>query len=178
MKKLFKILVFIVMLAVWQMTSGNSFAAQSGNLFGLLPLKAQNEIREVRNACNEIGLKKPYPLDDDGLSEIDLNGDGSRDIVVDWKYVACGRPSYGCSNRGCTLEIYRQTGRNSWKKVFSEQVIQYFMSATYRGRFRLLAVSIVGGNSRCKAPPVEPISHAYCDALVFWKGHWVWEPIK
>jgi hypothetical protein len=156
-------------------------AAQlSRHLFDDLPRPVQNEIREARKFCKEAEGERPNANIDDGIREIDLNGDRSRDIIVDWLQAGCSTPGGGgCSNRGCPLEIYKQTGPAAWTKIFDEPVIKYFISLTYNGRFRILAVSVVGGNSQCKAATLAASSHEYCDALVYWKnGRWEWRPIK
>jgi hypothetical protein len=156
-----------------------SVAAQTNqNLFDLLPRQARQQILEVRQWCKEAGTETTYI--DSGLQPIDLNGDGSRDIIVDWKHVACGAAGGGgCSNRGCNLEIYKRVGKASWKQVFSEYVSQLFVSQTYKGKLLLLAISLVESNSKCRAAPTDPPSHERCDALIFWrKGTWQWRPIK
>jgi hypothetical protein len=156
-------------------------AQTTQRLFDQLPRQTQADIRQVREWCTNAGTPVGSEVDT-GLQEIDLNGDGSHDIVIDWQRVACGDAGGGgCSNRGCDLDIYKQTGRASWKKIFSEHVGKHFMSTTYddRSRFRLLAISVVGGNSQCKINQNEPGARRYCDALVYWRqGRWQWEPIR
>ena len=160
----------------------NSAAAQSSDsLLSRLPREARDGIREARQWCKANGGGQDQnDFADAGLEQIDLNGDGARDIVVDWRNVACGAAGGGgCSNRGCDLDIFKQTGPGAWKRVFHEHVSGHFMSTSYQGRFRLLAVSLVGGNAQCKAKPTEPSSHEACDALVYWRGgQWAWQPIK
>jgi hypothetical protein len=59
-----------------------------------------------------------------GIQEIDLEGRGSRDILVDSEYVCSDWIKGGnCSNRGCDLMIWKQTGRSSWKKIFDKHLI-------------------------------------------------------
>lgn len=170
---------FIVLVAIGHVPLITSATAQTPQrLFDRLPGETQ---RSIGDWCKENEPSFNSDLDS-GLREIDLTGDGSHDIVIDWQHVACGAAGGGgCSNRGCDLDIYKQTGRASWKKIFSEHVGRHFMSTTYddRSRFRLLAVSVVGGNSQCKADPNEAGARRYCDALVYWRqGRWQWEPIR
>ena len=171
-------LVAITLLA--QTEYRNHAAAQTQRLFDQLPHELQNAIREVRQSCNKEGGEK-VPLDSDkGLELADLNGDGSHDFVVDWEAAACYAPGTGagrCSNQGCDLEIFKQTGPKSWKKVFSEHVNGHYVSLNYAPRTRWLVVTVVGGNSHCKAPSGTP--HDMCDALVIWRsGRWQWQPIR
>jgi hypothetical protein len=123
-------------------------------LFYLLPRDTQKTILEFRSSCRDkeklIGWNE-----DKRLRDIDLNGDGSRDIFVDWEKVACGEKGYSLNTTGgFDVEIYKQVGR-TWKKVFSENVGEYFLSLTYERRLKLLAVSVLGGNSFCKPLPLQ-----------------------
>lgn len=162
------------------MTVARAHAQSDSGLLRLLPVETQNSIAEAREFCDQAGVRKASP--DQGLEQIDLNGDGSRDILVDWQNVACGAPGGGgCSNRGCNLDLYKQTKSGTMKLVFSEHLQKYFVSTDYAGKFRLLAVTVQGGNEKCpaEASESEPASHLYCDALVYWQqGAWRWQPIK
>jgi len=151
---------------------------QDATVYSQLPPEARKAVNAIRASCKELG--DPEPDGDAGLQIIDLDGNGSHDFVVDVENVCANRISGGnCSNRGCDLKIWKQTGRNSWKKVFDEHQGKFWLSLDYEGRFRLLAVTVIGGNAHCKAAPIEPSSHEYCDALVFWKnGTWEWKPIR
>jgi hypothetical protein len=148
--------------------------------FDQLPQEARTMVTQIRASCKELGHEIPDELDA-GILFIDLNGDGSRDIVFDSAKVCSYLvPGANCSNQGCHLRIFKYVKPNTWNKIFQELVDpQYFLSLTYEGRFRLLAVSVVGGNDQCKAAPKEPSSQMYCDALVYWRqGRWQWQPIK
>jgi len=173
-RTIFGILIFGVA-TLSQVPGSDRAAAQTRqSLLNLLPADVQSNIRAARDSC---GTADSYA--DAGLQMIDLNGDGSRDIIVDWAYVGCGAAgTTGCSNAGCDLEIFKQTGPTSRKRIFAEHVSGHFVSVGKR--FRLLAVHLVGGDARCKGEPIyEGSPKTFCDALVFWRrGTWAWQPIK
>lgn len=80
-------LVVITLLA--QTAYRNSAAAQTQRLFDQLPRELQNTMREVRQSCNKESGEQISLDSDKGIELIDLSGDGSRDIVVDWEAAAC-----------------------------------------------------------------------------------------
>ena len=118
-----------------------------------------------------------------GFTTIDLDGDGSRDLMVDTVDL-CNRCFFGanCSNRGGSdLVIWKQVGRRSWKKVFDHHLYRKFISLNgERQKFQLMAVSIYAGSPQCKpAPGKDYRSGQACDALVRYRdGNWVWEKIE
>jgi hypothetical protein len=151
----------------------------SHELFDQLPRQARTDIVETRQACKEAIPESDTAWgtwQDTGLNQIFL--DKTKAIVIDWRSAACEDKGIGrCSTGGCDLDIYIGS-----RKVFHELVEQHFISTTYDGRLKLLAVSIgYGGNDQCKAdtPKHIPGGLQICDALVFWRnGHWVWQPIR
>lgn len=179
MKPFFGMFIFIVIIIFGQAMTTISAAAQAQRVFDQLSRELQNEIREVRQSCNKEAEEKIEIDSNAGLKWVDLNDDGSHDLVIDWGSAGCYAPGLAgrCSNQGCDLDIFKQTGPKSWKKVFSEQVNGHYESLNDAPRTRWLVITVVGGNSHCKAPPRTP--HGMCDALVIWrKGRWEWKPIR
>jgi hypothetical protein len=158
-------------------------------LLDRIPVEEKNSIAAAREECKKAGA---WPEDDYkgytrsnldmGLMEIDLNGDKSLDILISYERICNNNIVHGgnCSNRGCDLVIYKQVGQNKWTKVFSEHArFGFLVSLDYHDRFRLLAVSIVGGNKQCVAQKLPASAHMYCDALVSWAGQrFVFRPIR
>ena len=179
-RTIFLLGIAVALLFVFSFEFKSASAQQQDIQFQQLSKDVRGEINEVRQSCKDLDPNFKPNDEMQGITIIDLNGDGSLDLVVDNKYL-CNEPMRGanCSNRGCDLTIWKQQDRTSWKKSFAEHVSQYFLSVTYQGRFRLLAVSVVGGNAQCKALPTHPEANESCDALVYHRqGRWVWQPIK
>ena len=85
-----------------------------------------------------------------------------------------------CSNRGCDLQIWKQLGQGSWRKIFDEHLHRNFISISEQGRLRLMAVSVYAGSPHC-APGLgrNYTSGQSCDALVRYRnGSWIWEKIR
>jgi hypothetical protein len=158
-------------------------------LLDRIPVEERNRITAAREECKKV---EAWPEDDYknytrsnldlGLMKIDLNGDKSLDILISYERICNDRIAKGgnCSNRGCDVVIYKQVGQHKWTKVFDEHVRPGFLvSLDYQNRFRLLAVSIVGGNKQCVAQKLGSSARMYCDALVSWTGgHFVFRPIR
>jgi hypothetical protein len=86
-------------------------AQQQTMRFQDLPREVRSHVDEIRRSCKELDADfKPYDAMQ-GISVIDLNGDGSRDLMVDNEEV-CNSHMAGanCSNRGCDLIIWKQAG--------------------------------------------------------------------
>jgi len=148
--------------------------------FQELPTDIRSHVNEVRRACKELDPDfKPYD-DLQGVTIIDLTGDGSRDLMVDNEEL-CNSHIAGanCNNRGCDLIIWKEVDRGSWKKIFKEHLHRKFISVhTETSRFQLMAVSIYAGDPRCK-PRKEYTSGQSCDLLVSYRnGQWQWELIR
>lgn len=139
------------------------------------PAAVNGALQEVRNVCKENGHQ---PLDDPqaGITIIDLNGDGSKDIFLQaWQ--ACDMPTKeaGCNTAGCVVQIFKQVGDHQWKVIFDETVDpQFFLSTSKEGRFNLMAVSVNRKiSNRCSDP-----SGNVCDYLLHWKRNkFIWERI-
>jgi len=145
--RLFVAAATLIFVLAW--VPNSALAQQAGMQFQQLPKEVQGQVNEVRQSCKDLDPNFKPNDDMQGIAVIDLNGDGSRDFAVDNRYL-CNEWMSGanCTNRGCDLTIWKQQAGNSWKKSLAEHVSQYFLSVTYQGRFRLLAVSVVGGNAQ------------------------------
>ena len=92
--------------------------------WGDLPKEVTKTVVEVRDRCKDSdGDNVEPPQRWQGISFVDLKGDGSRDIVVDHAFLCHGaRAGENCSNRGCNVEIYKEVSRGKWRKVFEEHL--------------------------------------------------------
>jgi hypothetical protein len=146
-----------------------------------LPQEVRNTVRDIRNSCKEDNPDfKPYAIDQ-GITIVDLDGSGSRDIMLDAENVCDGaHAGANCSNRGCDLAIWKQTGKTSWKKIFKEHLHRKFISLSEDSRFQLMAISIYAGDLRCKPDPKRNYTSGQsCDALVSYRnGSWIWQKIQ
>lgn len=168
----FLLSMFLLILFLFPTRSGT---LQTDEEFQNVPTEVRDIVLKTRKLCQGLGAKLP---DEQlhGVRFIDLDGDGSKDIVLDAKEI-CGRriAEANCSYYGCDLIIWKQTGKTSWERIFNEHVWEYFLSVSSSDRFRLLAVSIPDGNSFCETE-TDAMS---CDAIVLRKNKsWVWEPIR
>jgi hypothetical protein len=139
------------------------------------PPAVKEALQQVRSGCREDGHR---PLDQPqvGVTIIDLNRDGSKDVLLQaWQ--ACDVPTKGagCNTAGCDVQIFKQVGNHQWKMIFDETLSpQFFLSASEEGHFKLMAVSVSRKiSARCPDP-----SGSECDYLLHWKRNkFVWERI-
>ncbi len=147
-----------------------------------LPPEVRKHISSIRDSCNE--LNPDFPLVDamQGVAFISLSGDGSADILVDNRRLCAGEMrGANCSNRGCDLKIWKQTGTSSWELVFHEHLQETFISLDREaGRFQKMVVSIYAGDPRCQpAKQKHYTSGQSCDLTVtFRDGTFRWDVIR
>jgi hypothetical protein len=141
------------------------------------PPEVRSVLDQVRGACKEEG-GEPVGDPQAGVTIIDLDRDGSKDILVDgWR--ACSvqfKGSGACNTAGCDTKIFKQTRPHRWKLVFDETIDpNWFLSASQEGHFRLMALSVSRKiTERCPDP-----SGSACDYLLYWKhGRWIWDRIR
>jgi hypothetical protein len=73
-----------------------------------LPEQVRAVVEHVRGRCKEEFPEMTF-VELQGVDVLDLNGDGSRDIFVDYESLCqTAAPGVNCSNRGCDLEIQRR----------------------------------------------------------------------
>ena len=158
-------------------------AQVSGMSFKDLPPDAKKYANGIRQKCRDFGGAFKLHSRMQGFTTIDLDGDGSRDLLVD-TIDLCNSCHFGanCSNRGGSdVIIWKQVGRRTWKKIFNQHLYRKFLSiGGENGKFQLMAVSIYAGSSQCQpAPGKDYRSSQTCDALVRYRnGKWVWEKIE
>lgn len=146
-----------------------------------LPQEVRAHIEAVRSACKEYNADFSTYDDLQGVEVVDLDGDGSQDILIDNEGL-CGDHLAGanCSNRGCDLLIWKQIDRRSWRKIFEEHLHRKFISIERdANRFQMIAASIYAGDPRCEpAPDREYTSGQSCDLLIYFRnGKWEWWPV-
>jgi hypothetical protein len=140
------------------------------------PAAVKDALQQVRSACKEDG-HQPLDYPQIGVTIIDLNRDGSKDILLEaWQ--ACDVPTKGagCNTGGCDVQIFKQVGDRKWRMIFDETVDpKFFLSASKEGHFNLMAVSVSRKiTSRCPDP-----SGSECDYLLYWKKNkFIWQRIR
>ena len=166
-----------VALVLWQMGSAAGQAPEMQ--FAQLPNGVRDYAKTVRQSCKALDPTfKAYDAMQ-GITASDLGGAPA--LFVDAEQL-CNSWMKGanCSNRGCDLKIWKNTGQRSWKKIFDEHLYRKFISLGEDNRFRLMAVSVFAGSPHCG--PVwgkDYTSGQSCDALVHYQNnHWVWKKIK
>ena len=145
--------------------------------YGDYPKEVRDTLEEVRKNCLEQG--KEVALEQDaGVTIVDLNRDGSQDILLDaWRACEVKFKANGvCTTYGCNVKVFKHTAPNKWIKVLDEPVGDLFLSVSSKRYFILAAVSITGKHSKlCGGSPTSD----YCDYLLYWKsGRWVWNKIR
>jgi hypothetical protein len=154
---------------------------QSTMKYQQLPAEIRSYIDEIHDRCQETDPE--FRLFDtmEGISVITLEGRGSRDLMVDAQRLCNDQwiKDGNCTNRGCDLKIWKQTGAKSWKKVFDEHLHRKFISVI-DDRFRLMAASVYAGDAHCNPDPKKfYTSGQSCDVMIYYRnGNWVWEKIK
>jgi hypothetical protein len=140
------------------------------------PAAVNDALQQVRSACKESG-HQPLDYPGIGVTIIDLNRDGSKDIVLRASQ-ACDFPTKGagCNTAGCVVQIFKQVGNRKWRMIFDETLgTELFLSASNEGYFHLMAISVSRKiTSRCPNP-----SDLACDYLLYWKKNkFIWERIR
>jgi len=156
-------------------------AQQQSMQFRQLPSKVSSDVKRIRKLCKGFNRKfKPYNLMH-GITVIDLEGDGSRDLLMDARRLCNDwMPGANCSKRGCDLTIWKQVRRRSWTKVFDEHLHRKFISLGGGQRFQLIVASVYAGSPQCKpGPDASHPSGENCDVLIRYRnGKWIWTKIK
>ena len=115
--------------------------------FNQLPKEVRDLAVAVRNQCKDLDPEKTF-TDMQGILILSLNGDSSRDIIVDNKDLCGGQmPGANCSNRACTVTIYKEVSKGKWRKIFSEDLYDKFLAIDWDTmRFQLMVASIYAGD--------------------------------
>lgn len=65
---------------------------------------------------------------------VDVDGDGHKDVVLDYRQASCGgQPEPYCASEGCLLKVWR-SDRGGWRKIFD-------------GRAKSWRVDVAGGKT-------------------------------
>jgi hypothetical protein len=122
------------------------------------PREVKNQVLDIRNNCTEL-TKNKYPNEMQGVTILDLKGDGSRDIIVSSEQL-CGDWLAGgnCSNRFCDLYSYKEGPKGTWRKILNEEEVSLleknFLSFDKRTRkFQSMRIKISAADSRCDPGP-------------------------
>jgi hypothetical protein len=149
--------------------------------FRQLPREIRDHAINVRKSCKELNPDIAF-YDMQGITVLDLKGDGSSDIAVDNEGL-CGVHMAGgnCSNRGCDMTIYKETSKGRWRKIFNEHLYGKYLAIDWdRMRLQLMVVSIYAGDPRCQPiPRKEYTSGKSCNLIVTYRNNnWDWQLIR
>ena len=169
--RLIALVLFSLVLA--SQVRAESFLSMDPSAF---PAAVKDLLQDVRHRCREAG-HRPLDVPGLGITILDLNGDGSRDILLQaWQVCDFPTKEAGCNTGGCEMQIFKQVGKRRWTKIFDETLDpQIFLSASKEGHLNLMAVSV---SHKIKARCPDPSGNE-CDYLVYWKKNgFVWERIR
>lgn len=162
-------------------SSSAAFAQAKSMQYQQLPPEIRKYADDIHRSCKEQDdSSQPSDLMQ-GIQVIDLDGSGARDLLVDAETLCNGWIKGGnCSNRGCDLKIWKQTGQRSWRVVLDQHVSRKFISTSEKDRLNLMALSINAGSPQCEPERGKQYtSGQMCDVLVRYKnGSMVYEKIK
>jgi hypothetical protein len=149
--------------------------------FSQLPNVIREHAIEIRKSCKEADPEMTFD-DMQGITIVDLKGDGSRDIVVDNEGL-CGAhmAGFNCSNRGCDMTIYKEISKGQWRKNFDEHLYEKHLAIDWdTEHLQLMVASIYAGDPRCKPTPNRSYtSGKSCNLIVtFRNDRWNWQLIK
>lgn len=174
MFKSFLLLVFTALAACAAFAEGD-FRYQD------LPPEIRTHIEGIRASCKE-GMPEFRPYSEmDGVTILDLDGNGHQDVMVDNEWLCEGsQHGYNCTNRGCDLKIWKQVAPQRWQKIFDDHLYRKFISVTDDGRLAAIAASIWAGSKECHPPRgKEFTSGVSCDVLIHYRGgRWRYDRIN
>jgi hypothetical protein len=158
-----------------------AFAQAKPMQYQQLPSEVRKYADDVHRSCKEQD-DQSQPLDlMQGITVLDLDGSGARDFLVDAETLCNSSIKGGnCSNRGCDLKIWKQTGQRSWRVMFDQHVSRKFVSTNEKDRLNLIALSTFAGSPQCEPERGKQYtSGQMCDVLVRYKnGNMIYEKIK
>jgi hypothetical protein len=150
--------------------------------FKQLPAEIRDIAVAVRRSCTELAGNDKTFNDMQGITILDLKGDGSRDIVVDNEGL-CGSHMAGanCSNRSCDMRIYKETAPSIWRQIFHEHLYDNHLAIDWETmRLQLMIVSLYAGDPRCRPDPSKEYSSGKsCNLIVTYRNNaWNWQLIR
>ncbi|WP_262030585.1 SH3 domain-containing protein [Microvirga sp. Mcv34] len=85
------------------------------------PASVASAINSNTATCDSFKGKPGFTRND-----LDLNGDGTNDWIVDYGHLECdGSTTMFCGSGGCTLQVLISNGRNEWVPRFEDTVRDY-----------------------------------------------------
>jgi hypothetical protein len=149
--------------------------------FQQLPKEIRDHAVDVRGACKKAKPDMTF-TDMQGIVVLDLNGDGSRDIIVDDEGLCSGRlAGENCSSRSCDVLIYKEEPRGQWRKIFDEHLYDKHLAIDWETmRLQLMVASIYAGDPRCQPKPKREYALGRsCNLIVTYrKSRWIWQLIR
>lgn len=146
-----------------------------------LPNEMRDVIKKTQKRCAEWSGEAHDESDLSRVSIIDLDGTGSKDIILSHRNICRYLVRGGnCDTWGCDLSIWKQVEDRKWSKVLDEHVTgEPWVSMTPEGTLEALGISMVGGNKQCVAEETEENSKPICSALLFRRSRqWAWLPLR
>lgn len=138
---------------------------------GSLPKDIKLKVLGIQAACRDIDPDSVSKYQQSGVSQIDLDGDGGNDFILQTEFT-CNSAMKGanCSTGGCDLIVYKEIKPFSYKVVYDMTVSSSWLIVDYAGtipKFQALGVSISPKFDECR-------ERKQCELLLFWsKGKWV-----
>jgi hypothetical protein len=165
----------------WQKTAMNEF--------NQLPKLVRDQAIKTRKSCKEFGSDEDRTKMADlnpmaGIQKITLEGHPS--FIVDDAHL-CGdirEAAVNCSNRSCTLAIYRQDGKG-WGKVLEDDMMENYPVLDWDRSdtpvFQMLVATIWAGDPRCHPtrPSTDYTSGRSCNVIGRYHNNtWQWEKVR
>lgn len=172
---------FQCLFAILLLAGAAPVRAQPSLEFKEVPREIRDHASAVRRSCREMDPETTFE-DLQGITIVDLKGDGSRDIVVDNKLLCRGHlKGANCSNRGCDLLIYKEGPSGQWRVIFKEHLHERHLAIDWETmRLQLMVASIHAGDPRCRPNPKKKYSSGKsCNLIVRYRDNkWNWELIR
>jgi hypothetical protein len=153
--------------------------------FKQLPKEVRDWAIKTRNNCKEFGEVNITDLPPmAGIQKITLNGHPS--LIIDDAHL-CGNyraAAVNCSNRSCTLAIYKQDGKG-WRKILEDDMMENYPVLDWdvvdTPIFQMLVATIWAGDPRCHPtrPSENYSSGRSCNVIGRYHNNaWQWEKVR
>jgi hypothetical protein len=102
------------------------------------PPSVAGAIRENAGMCEVFAAYEGFSRND-----VDLNGDGIKDWLIDYDHVTCdGSVTFFCGSGGCTLQVLLSTAPGKWEMALEATVQRH--RVTRRGKRNVLRLDLHG----------------------------------